>query len=138
MNNRRIKKLLFVLLVALCAVLCACTVQHADSEPEIDPDNSYFLDFTVEGETVVIRGHYVIWNRTDRARTVQLRGDFAKDKVLGLVKESTLLAADAETGDTAFALAPGKTELDVVFIGTFAGTEQKADRLLPETDILPQ
>ena len=125
-----------LLLLAVCALLllAACAQASDSSGVAVDEKSSYFMDFTVEDQTVTVSCHYTLVNNTGKAQTVQIRGDFTEDRKLGLVTESVLLAQDSD-GSTYFPLPAGKTELDVAFVGTYGGTHMKENRLLPVTEI---
>jgi len=70
--------------------------------------------------------------------TIEIYGDFSEDTEFGLIKESTLKAASGNDRDASrFTIPSGRTQLDVVFIGTHGTCENKQDRLLPKNEILP-
>lgn len=99
----------------------------------VDQENSWFSDFHIEADKVYITCHIELCNKS-HARTVRLYGVFSDD-VGTLVTESVLpgfITDDFDSNDNSFLLAPGAQTYDVTFIGTFAGTEQKNDRLLPQ------
>ena len=65
-----------------------------------------------------------------------LQGDFEKEYLLGSTKEKALYAqTSAEDPTDVFVVSPGETVLDVCYVGTFNGTKQKANRLLPPTTV---
>lgn len=99
----------------------------------VDQENSWFSDFYIENDKVYLTCHIELCNKSN-ARTVRLYGVFSDD-VGTLVTEAVLpgYRTDAsDSNDDRFFLAPGTQTCDVTFIGTFAGTEQKNDRLLPQ------
>lgn len=99
----------------------------------VDQENSWFSDFHIEADKVYITCHIELCNKSN-ARTVRLYGVFSDD-VDTLVTESVLpgfITDDFDSNDNSFLLAPGEQAYDVTFIGTFAGTGQKNDRLLPQ------
>lgn len=130
--------LIFILLIALCS--CTSRSENSDSEkPDIviNDKESFFSDFEVEDGKVMIKCYYVIYNNTDTTYYIQLRGNFEDDQKLGLLKEPQLYARiNIEDDDTYLEISPGENKLDVVYVGTFAGTERKTNRLLPDTDII--
>ncbi|MBQ1410105.1 MAG: hypothetical protein IIY94_02335 [Oscillospiraceae bacterium] len=100
-------------------------------------NNSYYTDYSIEEDIVVVKCHYVIIDKTLSTKTIQLCGDFQKDHDLGLVSEMQLFARkDPANEDTSFEIMPGKNEWDVFFVGTYGGQNQKSDRALPETTII--
>lgn len=125
--------LIFIFLIALCS----CSSRSEKSDIVINDEESYFNDFEVEEGKVIIKCYYVIYNHTDTTYYIQLRGNFEDDQKLGLLKESQLYAKSSiEDDDTYLEISPGENKLDVVYVGTFAGTERKANKLLPDTDII--
>ena len=126
-----------IILFILLSALCSCASQSDRSDIVIDKEDSYYLHYEIEEGKVVVKCHYAILNQTNSTFSVQLCGDFEKDRQLGLIKEPQLLAKNSiEDDDTYFEISPGKNEMDVVFVGTFGGTEKKADRLLPDTVVV--
>lgn len=102
----------------------------------IDEKQSFFRDFEVLEDRVVFRCHYVLRNQTDDALQICLQGDFEKEYLLGSTKEKALYAqTSAEDPTDVFVVSPGETVLDVCYVGTFNGTKQKANRLLPPTTV---
>lgn len=99
--------------------------------------NSWFNDFAVEGDQVTLYCRLDVVNASDHPCEISLYGDFADDVAGGLLKESRLPAHDVEdTTMTSFRLEPGENKFQVVFLGDFAGTAEKRDRLLPAIEIV--
>ena len=99
----------------------------------VDQENSWFSDFHIEADTVYITCHIELCNNSN-TRAVRLYGVFSDD-VGTLITEPILpgfITDDFDSDDHSFLLASGKQTYDVTFIGSFAGTEQKTDRLLPQ------
>ena len=136
MKEKRVVVLIFFLTV-MSYLLCACESQSGTPEITIDYEKSYFLDFSVEGERVIIRCHYSIINHSNTNRSIQLQGDFQDDCDLGLVREGKLYARiDLEAESEIVVLLPGNNEVDVLFVGTYGGNNIKNNRLLPKTAVL--
>lgn len=99
----------------------------------VDGENSWFSDFYIEGNRVYITCQVTLCNTGD-ARTVRLYGVFPED-VGTLVTEAVLpgfITDDFDSKENCFLLEPGEQTCHVTFIGTFAGTEEKNVRLLPQ------
>ncbi|MBQ6431435.1 MAG: hypothetical protein IJJ99_06150 [Oscillospiraceae bacterium] len=134
---KRLKRTICVLLllciaasVAACASDKCCVV--------LRKEDSWFSDFEVVGDRVQFKCLLCLKNTADRAQTVSVYGNFDEDVRGGLVKESRLLAHDtSEPMRTAFYISAGaEISVEVTFTGTFAGTMEKQDRLLPELEIV--
>ena len=94
-------------------------------------DASWFSDFSVQGNTVYLKCMLVI--ECVETTVVRIYGSFPKDA--GRLLTESLLPGGfgddtAHLRDTS-TLLPGQNELTVFFVGTFAGSAQKQDRLLP-------
>lgn len=101
---------------------------------EIDRDESFFNDFWVEDGTVYIECNLTIKSTMDY--DVYVEGHFPQDEGK-LLKERSIYACDKETESYRFKLVRGTNKFNVVFVGEFAGTYQKNDRLLPSITIHP-
>lgn len=128
--------LCFLTVLALL-VGCSSTAHTGAADIRLDREASYFDDFTVQDETVLLR--CVLQIENDGAEhEVTIKG-FFPDDVGKLIDFSPLVgypeAADPE-GQT-FLLRHGTNTVNVVFRGDYAGTPQKANRLLPEITIEP-
>lgn len=104
------------------------------SRTEIDPDESYFMDFWVEDEKAYIECELTIESKMEYY--VSIEGSLPLDEGI-LLKDRTLYAYDKETGSDKFKLMRGTNKFTVVFVGEYGGTYQKANRLLPNITILP-
>ncbi|MBE6933130.1 MAG: hypothetical protein E7464_07115 [Ruminococcaceae bacterium] len=132
-KNQRMK--CFVV-ATLCLMLLFSITACGKGPVYLVEEQSCFLDFTVDGETVEFRCHLCIQNELSNPQKVSLTGHFSEDMEAGLIQEESLLASDPEVPEsTTFLLQPGLNTLDVVFTGTFGGNHQKQDRLLPEISI---
>ena len=101
---------------------------------EIDHDNSCFMDFRVEDEKVYIECVLTIESKMNY--DVYIEGYFPHDEGK-LLKDRSIYAYDKETGSDRFKLVRGTNSFSVVFVGDYAGTYQKHDRLLPNITIRP-
>ena len=133
----------------LCMALLLCCLSGCVSvlEPEtsatdapvvsLDRETSFFDDFAMSGEKVVIT--CIVWleNTGGTTQSVSLCGHFDEDRALGLVVEAVLYGSFATDGsETTFTVPPGRHQYTVYFCGTCGGNMQKADRLLPEIDVV--
>jgi len=127
------KQRVFILLVLSFVVLCLCSCQKR--EIRIDRNESFYSSFRIENNKVYIVCNVLINNPNIEAAKVTLSGLFENDVKNGLLKEALLpgYATDCETAE--FNLEKGDNRIEVVFIGDYAGTNQKHDRLLPEIRI---
>lgn len=125
-----------LLLMCIAASVAACAPDRCGVV--LRKEDSWFSDFEVEGDQVHFKCFLRLQNTTDRAQTISIYGIFNEDVRGGLVKESRLLAHDTfEPKSTTFYLPAGaEISAVVTFTGTFAGTMQKYDRLLPELEIV--
>ena len=149
-----------ILLAVLCTLKCHVQKEEKPEQIYIHPHNqagegSWFRDFVILEDEVAFLCHYEIENETDQTAFVKLIGDFSAEKELSLIEEVKLQGVitdisnftkidgaalqDAENtldeNGGKIELKPGKNEFWVLYIGTYAGGSQKANRLLPETEI---
>ena len=141
-------KFLCVILALFLLALGGCGTTEAERvAPELETvaaelayvvnDVSWFSDFSVQGDKVYIT--CVVAVECSEATELQIYGDFREDEGK-LLKNSLLLGHlgdDADDLQSTAALPRGKTELHVTFIGDFAGTDQKQNRLLPQLYLVP-
>lgn len=104
------------------------------SRTEIDHDKSFFMDFWVEAEKAYIECNLTIKSKMDY--DVCIEGHFPQDEGK-LLKDRSIYAYDKETGSNRFKLVRGTNKFTVVFVGDYAGTYQKSNRLLPDITIRP-
>ena len=125
-----------VLLLCIAGVISACA--SGASGVVLRKEGSWFSNYEVVGDEVHFNCILRLQNTTNQAKAVAVYGKFDEDVRGGLVKESRLLAHDAnELQTTTFYLAAGaEISVAVTFTGTFAGTAEKHDRLLPELEIV--
>lgn len=138
-HQRGLSKILLVLLAAGILLGLASCGRNTDADaPYLVEDDSFFRDFRIDGDSVVFSCRLVLFNPQDSEMAVEIVGDFSQDAEAGLVREDTLTAVSAEDQSASlFVLSPGRTELDVVFVGTHGSGDVRQDRLLPEIEIVP-
>ena len=129
-----IKQKFLILFVLSLIALCLCSCQKR--EISIDEKESFYSDFKIENNKVYIYCDVLIKNPDKDDAKIALSGVFENDVKNGLLKEPFLngYASDFET--TEFNLKNGDNWIEVVFIGDYAGKNQKYDRLLPEIKII--
>jgi len=90
---------------------------------------SYYSGFKVKNDKVYITCYVTLENKLDIKQKVKLLANFPND-INKLLKSSTLPSEKNVT------LNPNsKGSYNVIFVGEFAGTNQKHDRLLPDISI---
>ena len=137
---RSLKKLFFLLLVVTfcmesgCGAKVPAAIETISEEAVyVDRAKSWFDDFSVDGDVVYITCLISLCNAS-QDRTVRLYGVFPDDEGI-LVTESVLpgfVTDELDPDDNSFLLASGEHTFTVTFVGTYAGTQEKNDRLLPE------
>ena len=137
---RSLKKLFCFLLVVTFCMESGCGVKVPAAIETISEEaiyvnraKSWFGDFSVDGDVVYITCHITLCNAL-QDRTIRLYGVFPDDEGI-LVTESVLpgfVTDELDSDDNSFLLTSGEHSFTVTFVGTYAGTQQKNDRLLPE------
>ena len=132
----------FLCLVLISVLLSSCSQNgskaHSPQAYAVDRDQSWFDDFSVSDGTVRMECHVCILNQTSETKNACLTGDFSEDQKNGFIKENKLIAQQEQIpGQIQFELIPGENEFDVLFVGTSADSDQKANRLLPAIEIIP-
>ena len=118
------------LVVAMLMSLASCSKAN---QIYVDKSQSYFSDFEVEDDKVFIKCHVTIENTFEDEKTVTLSAILPEDVTNGLLKNETVKALEEDGSEMEFVLSPNMSNsFDVVFVGEYAGTNQKANRLLPE------
>ena len=118
------------LVVAMLMSLASCSKAN---QIYVDKSQSYFSDFEVEDDKVFIKCHVTIENTFEDEKTVTLSAILPEDVTNGLLKNETVKALEEDGSEMEFVLLPNTSNsFDVVFVGEYAGTNQKANRLLPE------
>ena len=132
----------FLCLVLISVLLSSCSQNgskaHSPQAYAVDRDQSWFDDFSVSDGTVRMECHVCVLNQTSETMDVCLIGDFSEDQKIGFIKENKLIAQQKQApGQIQFELMPGENEFDILFVGTSAGYDQKANRLLPAIEMIP-
>ncbi len=123
--------LIFTLVVIMILGLCSCQ----EKEIGIDTEESFYSDFEVEDEQVLIYCTILIENPTKSEANITLSANFDDDVKLGLLEEASLDGYQPDLETKTFKLIKGDNWIDVVFIGDYAGKNQKHDRLLPDIQL---
>jgi len=131
MSIMKNKLLNFSLVVIIVFALCSCQKK----EIRIDTEESFYSDFEVKDEKVLIYCTILIENPTNAETNITLSANFDNDVKLGLLKESSLDGYQPDLETKTFKLIKGDNWIDVVFIGEYAGKNQKHDRLLPDIQL---
>ena len=136
------KRCVLLCLILIAVVLSSCSQNVNNAYPSqdlvVDQNRSWFDDFVISDGTVRIKCHVYILNQTSETKNACLTGDFSEDQKNGFIKENKLIAQQEQIpGQIQFELIPGENEFDVLFVGTSADSDQKANRLLPAIEIIP-
>ena len=126
------KKTLSILFV-LCMMLSLFSCQV--KEIELNEEKSFFSDFKIENNKVYIYCTLFIENKSDTEKVISLKASFEKDVEIGLLKEALVSGYSLDESTQEFQLKKGENQLDVVFVGEYAGVDKKNDRLLPDIEI---
>ena len=103
---------------------------------KLDEADSFFSDFKVEDDKVYIYCTLFIENQSDIEKNVALKASLDNDAKNGLLKEAVIDGYSVDGSTKTFKLQKGENQIDVVFIGDYAGTEERIDRLLPDIEII--
>ena len=127
------KQKFLIVFVLSFIVLCLCSCQKR--KISIDGKESFYSSFKIENNKVYIYCDVLIKNPNKDGAKISLSGIFDNDAKNGLLKESLLTGYASDFETTEFNLKNGDNRIKVVFIGEYAGNNQKYDRLLPEIKI---
>ena len=128
----KIIKITIVVLISI-VLMMGCLAYLQWSKMFIIDENSYHSHFYVKDDKAYIGCVMVI--KSPRDCDIRLLGTFPRDEGK-LLKYSSIFGYDTEGGSDTFHLVRGRNRFEVVFIGDYAGTYQKQDRLLPEIEII--
>ena len=131
MQVKIMKITIVVLLLAVLTMGCLAFYQY--NNMFIIDEDSYHSHFYVKDDKAYIGCVMII--KSPRNCDIRLLGTFPKDEGK-LLKYSSIFGYDPESGSDTFHLERGRNRFEVVFIGDYAGTYQKQDRLLPEIEII--
>lgn len=123
------KQKISVIIALTIILLCICSCWK--NEISIDNDESFYSDFKIEDDKVYIYCNVLVKNPGNDNEKISLSGVFENDKKSGLLKKELLNGYSDDCETTEFNLKRGDNQIEVVFIGDYAGTNQKYDRLLP-------
>ena len=126
------KKILAFLCI-LCMMLSMFSCQAKDVK--LDEEKSFFSDFKIENNKVYIYCTLFIENKSDTEKVISLNASFEKDVEIGLLKEALVSGYSLDESTQEFQLKKGENQLEVVFVGEYAGVDKKNDRLLPDIEI---
>ena len=126
-------KKFLVLLCIVCMMLSLFSCQAKNVK--LNEGKSYFSDFKMENDKVYIYCTLFIENKSDTEKVISLNASFEKDVELGLLKEALVSGYSLDESTQEFKLQKGENQLDVAFIGKYAGVNKKHDRLLPDIEI---
>lgn len=134
-----IKKITIMLMFILIAGQVSCSFNNnadiVERQVIIIEEESYFHDFVVKSNKVYLSCDITVKNLMDQDASFYLIGNFIEDEGRLLAK-GRLSAKNIETKDNLFHIGEYETKTyAVVFIGEYAGTYEKHDRLLPELEI---
>ena len=127
---------IFMFLLIALSTLALFSSCKTSNTIYVDEKNSYFSDFMVENNEVFIKCYITLVNKFDVEKTVNLSAKLPEDVAIGLLKNEEIKALNDDGSEMDFTLPPNSSKsFDVVFVGDFAGTYLKYDRLLPEISI---
>jgi len=100
-------------------------------------EGSYYSDFEVVDDQVLICCRVTIENPTTSDLSIRIIADFPDDVAAGLLADAQLFAVDSNTGEATFVIpANSRVTIDITFLGEFAGTAVKHDRMLPSIEVI--
>jgi hypothetical protein len=133
------RKIIWVIVISfIVSSLAACSSSSVPSHQvladnvSLDMGGSYFSDFEVSGDSVLVYCVVTLENHNHKGIRLKLNGNFEEDVTIGLLKSENLTATNRGDNSQIFTLpANARATFDVVFVGEFGGTNMKNDRLLP-------
>jgi hypothetical protein len=101
---------------------------------EIIYERSWFSDFEVIDDKVLIKCKIAIKNNTENNIEYRINAIFKDDVRIGLLRKETLEGYKEDLVTNVFTISANETieNEKIVFIGEFAGNYQKHDRNLPK------
>lgn len=125
-------------IITLVICLTSCTINNPIKLIENDSSNSnysFFNDFSVKDDTVNINCYVVLENTSNKQQTFKLIG-YLPDDVGKLLVNKKIIAVNKKGEERLFTIPANTTKsFNVAFAGKYAGTYQKANKLLPEIEI---
>ena len=132
------KKGFYIVVFLLVGVLALMLFASCKDTKKIyvDQNSSYYDCFEIDGDKVFISCYITLSNNYDEEKTVMLSAKLPQDVTVGLLKKEEIWALNKDGSEMTFFLPPNSSKaFDVVFVGEFAGINQKYDRNLPKIDI---
>ena len=129
------KILAFLCIFCMILSMFSCQAKDVNLDVVLNEEKSYFSDFKIENDKVYIYCTLFIKNKSDTEKVISLNAFFEKDVELGLLKEALVSGYSLDESTQEFQLKKGENQLDVVFVGEYAGVDKKNDRLLPDIEI---
>ena len=127
--------LLLLLLIPMIMLSVACSADSPTNKATVSVVNSesFFSNFTVDNDQVYIKCHITLQNTEDEEQRVKMAAVCPDDVENGLLKSEKIYAVNKHDEVKEFVIEPNSTKsFNVVFLGEFAGTAEKSNRLLPE------
>lgn len=109
-----------------------CLFSCKSNDVKLNEEKSYFSNFKIENDKVYIYCTLYVENKSVSQKVVEIMALFENDAQNGLLKEDAAVGYSIDKGENKINLYNGENQIDIVFIGEYAGTPQKSDRLLPE------
>ena len=125
------KILAFLFIVCMMLSLFSCQSKQI----KLNEEKSYFSDYKIENDKVYIYYTLFIENKSDAEKDISLKASFEKDVENGLLKKALVSGYSLDEITQEFQLQKGENQVDVIFIGEYAGADKKHDRLLPDIEI---
>lgn len=126
------KIIVFGMIVSALLSLFSCYKESIS----INTQESYYSHFKVEDEKVYIYCNLFIDNSSEDEADVKLIASFEEDVKNGLLTEAVLNGYLVDSEKQTLHLEKGENRVEVVFIGEYAGKNQKHDRMLPHIQII--
>lgn len=124
-----VKKLFSILiLISVFASLYGCADKNSSVILD-NSENSYFVDFYTEGDSVYIECVLNIYSESDTEITISAIDN--ENVEGGLLKSPTLTGIDKNDNDEIFKLQAGENEVTVLFKGEYAGVFNISKREIP-------
>ena len=126
----------------ICVVLCLgfllfCCLSCAKEELEIDYRESWFDDYEIHDNKVVIYCTIKVINHSNKEKEFSISGNFQNEQKTKLITERELQAYDVSNGHNSFQVEEQSIALlKIKFIGSFAGNPIKMNRLLPSLSLI--
>ena len=126
-----------VALLLLCSTVMLSGCRN-ENIIEIVKRESFYLNFTVEGNKVYIECELSVNNVAGKEVEVEFYAYFPDDVNSGLLKNERLKGYQKDKKTSKFFIPEGNKSIVIVFVGDFAGINKKHDRALPKITIVNQ